>query len=401
MYKKTYLVFTAILAAFLLFGGTAAADDSYGMYSEVDTTVLEQFIEIINAEMADPRYENYIPAAKENLENKLAAAESLLTKNQTFPGTVTQTEIDRATNSLLDALSCLFEKGDKTALIELINECETTLEENKFTPDSWAAYQKVLRDAKYVRDDENAMQPDVDDAYEKLSDSRSNLRSSADKTALIKLIEECQIIANGENIYTPESWETFLHDLSSAISVREDREATQSEVDDAHDRLKNSLDGLTARWVPPDKTALIELVNECETTYTDENKYTSDSWGPYQDALANAHTVIDNFVATQDEVDNAYTMLDNGRPEPKQDTGGNKNTGKGSGTGQATITNPANPSGSVQNETPGTSYTNPLEEQPDEEQSPKGTFLFPWLILLVLIIAGVIYYRNYINSKEE
>ncbi len=387
MDKKTYVVFAAILAVLLLFGGTAAADNP------TDKSVLEYLIQIAYEEGNDP---NIIPAAKENLNREIAAAKLVLDDDS-----ATQTEINAAATALLDAIASLLRGGDKTALIALIDECEVTYaDESKFTPESWVAFMQALNDAREIRDNENAMQTDVDNAYDKLNTSRNNLRASADKTALIELIKECQIIVNGGNIYTPESWESFVSELTNAKTIAEDSDATQAEVDHAYDSLRDSRDGLTLKWVPADKSALIELVNECETTYTDKNKFTPESWNPYQDALMNAHAVIDNYPATQAEVDAAYDILNNNRPDLKQTQGENKNTGKGSGTGQAAVIDPVNNSGPVQNETPGASYSNDIEERPEEE-SPKGIFLFPWLILLVLIVAGVIYYRNYRNSKDE
>lgn len=388
MYKKTYLVFAAILTVLLLFGGTAAADEP------ADKSVLELWMQIAYEEGNDP---NIIPASKEKLTIAINDAELVYANDD-----ATQTEVDAAIFRLIDAIQTLFSAGDKTLLIALINECEVTYaDESKFTPESWAAYQNALNTSKSIRDNPNALQDDVDYAYYILDDSRNNLRASADKTALGELIKECQIIANEGERYTPESLAIFVYDLNNAKSVYADNEATQTEVDHAYDSLRDSRDGLTLKWVPADKSALIALVTECETTYTDKNKYTQDSWNPYQDALISAYTVLNDDLATQAGVDAAYEALDNSRPELKKESGGNKNTGTGSGTGQATVVDPVNNSESVQTEAPGTSYSNTVEEQPDEEQNPKGVFLFPWLILLVLIIAGVIYCRNYRNSKEE
>lgn len=318
---------------------------------------------------------------------------------------------------LLTAVLCLSgtavadEPPDTAALVFFVdyaNEAQAEPGESEYSkliPSVKERFDQALAEAETlitkIKAGDPVSQVEVDIAANNLMDCIQRLSYSAsDKTALIELIDECETTYTDESIFTPESWVFYRQALEDAKAARNDENALQHDVDNAYEKLDNGRSQLAMRWIPADKSALIDLVNECETVYTNENKYTPDSWNPYRDALMSAHAVIDDDFAVQIEVDAAYDALNNNRPEPKQESEENKTAGKGSGTGQSTVAAPANNSGPVQNEMPGTSYSNTLEEQTDEEQGPRGVFLFPWLILLVLIIAGVIYCRNNRTSKE-
>ncbi len=75
--------------------------------------------------------------------------------------------------------------------------------------------------------------------------------------------------------------------------------------------------------VTPDKSALEEAIN----SYSGYNEadYTSASWKPFAEALANAKTVFDNEAATQEEVDAAVETLTNAAAGLIEKTTANKN----------------------------------------------------------------------------
>ena len=76
-----------------------------------------------------------------------------------------------------------FVKGDKTALKAFIDKV-SGLEADKYTKDTWAAFEKELNEANVVYKDENAMQEEVNTAYSELVTAFLNLRLIPDKSLL-------------------------------------------------------------------------------------------------------------------------------------------------------------------------------------------------------------------------
>src|SRR5699024_2979124 len=102
--------------------------------------------------------------------------------------------------------------------------------------------------AKEVLADGDAMQGDVDEAWDALVTAMENLRLKASKDALEDLLNE----AAGLDLsrYTEESAAAFRAALASAQAVFADEtlsEADQQKVDDAAAALKAAKDGLVAK----------------------------------------------------------------------------------------------------------------------------------------------------------
>jgi len=72
---------------------------------------------------------------------------------------------------------------------------------------------------------------------------------TADKSALAELIQQVQLL--DKNLYTPESWSVFEEALASAVSVRDNEDATQEEVDNAVNELQNAINNLQLVAVNP------------------------------------------------------------------------------------------------------------------------------------------------------
>ena len=114
-----------------------------------------------------------------------------------------QTTIDTSFYRLANAIHMLeFVKGDKSALEALINEAKKYEEEN-YTTDSWTAFKEALDAARDVMNDENALESDVNEALNNLTDAIGNLVLRADKTRL----QEAYDMVNGldKSLYTEAS----------------------------------------------------------------------------------------------------------------------------------------------------------------------------------------------------
>ncbi len=113
--------------------------------------------------------------------------------------------------------------------------------------------------------------------------------------------------------YTEESWNTFSEALAEANRVKEDPQATLQQVKDALEALKAAIKGLEKKPTQAgpgdaDKRELAEAINEANS-YTDEEKYTEESWKNLCDALAEAVRVNGDEEASQTQVDQALSDL--------------------------------------------------------------------------------------------
>ena len=80
------------------------------------------------------------------------------------------------------------------------------------------------------------------DVYYGLSEVRFTLGQGVDKSALTQLIDQAE--DKVENQYTSESWEPFAQALEEAQRIQNQNDATQQQVDQAAENLKNAMDAL-------------------------------------------------------------------------------------------------------------------------------------------------------------
>ena len=153
-----------------------------------------------------------------------------------------------------------FVKGDKTALKAFIDKV-SGLEADKYTTDTWAAFDKELDEANAVYADDNAMQEEVNTAYKELVTVFLNLRLIPDKSLLEDLINQASGLDSAN--YTKASFDGLTKALNEAKAVFENPNATQKEVDSAKATLEKAIAGL--QTVTTDNTVKT-LVNSDDTT---------------------------------------------------------------------------------------------------------------------------------------
>ncbi|MDR7857506.1 S-layer homology domain-containing protein [Tissierella sp.] len=128
-----------------------------------------------------------------------------------------------------------------------------------------------------------------------------------DKSALIAKIA----LANEkvEEAYTPESWAPFSVALVAAEEVRDDEDATQTEVDEALSALSDAMADLELKPEDPevDRTELVAKIVEAQAL--NEDDYTEETWAPFSVALTSAIEVNVNVDATQEQVNSALSEL--------------------------------------------------------------------------------------------
>ena len=156
-----------------------------------------------------------------------------------------------------------FVKGDKTALKAFIDKV-SGLEADKYTKDTWAAFEKELNEANVVYKDENAMQEEVNTAYSELVTVFLNLRLIPDKSLLEDLINQVE----GLNLasYSKATVQIVNDALENAKNVLANKNATQREVDNAKATLEKAINSLEANVNTPADNTVSTPVNNGDTT---------------------------------------------------------------------------------------------------------------------------------------
>ncbi|MDR3239082.1 MAG: S-layer homology domain-containing protein [Clostridiales bacterium] len=259
--------------------------------------------------------------AEETQSSYGASYESALAVLKTLPST--QAQVDAALSALdPDALPDLV---DKSELLAAINSA-SSLQETDYTPESWAAFDAALTEARRVYDDNDAAQEQADAAKMALTDAIMALLPleiidsgvSDAINALQAEISKVHALAAAD--YTPESWA----DVESAVMAAQDAIDDAQNAADGDDEaeilpwLATAKDGLTSAieslvpYAPPapaDKTALNAAIAAARAKV--QPQYTPASWDAMQNMLAAALDARNNPDTVQDEVDTALTNLTN------------------------------------------------------------------------------------------
>ena len=134
-----------------------------------DKTDLEMAVEL--AQSID--LTKYVEAGQAEFQQALAAAQEVLAD-----GDAMQADADTAWNALVDAISNLRLKADKSTLEDLLNSV-ADLDLSQYTEESAAVFRTALANAQAVLADETLTEDDqktVDDAVQALSDAKDQLQ---------------------------------------------------------------------------------------------------------------------------------------------------------------------------------------------------------------------------------
>ncbi len=140
---------------------------------------------------------------------------------------------------------------NKAALAAKIAEADALTAAN-YTADSWAAFQKVLGDAKTVNANPNATQSQVDEALNNLAaafgtlvpagGTAGDIATEQDKAALKEAIDKAAALTAAD--YTADSWAAVSAALAEANAVYGNAGATKTQVSDALAKLTNAVNAL-------------------------------------------------------------------------------------------------------------------------------------------------------------
>lgn len=117
---------------------------------------------------------------------------------------------------------------------------DSTVEEEDYTPATYAIYQTAKQDAQQVLDNDSATDEQIQNAIDDLLEAKGQLERRVDKNSLKEAIEN----PIDEELYTPDSVERYKAALYEAQKVLDNENATQEEVDTALRNLNEARNKL-------------------------------------------------------------------------------------------------------------------------------------------------------------
>ena len=243
--------------------------------------------------------ENVVPAVVTEFNAALEEARAILANDN-----ATQEEVDASFARLATAMHMLeFLKGDKAELQDLVDSTAELVEGN-YTEESWSALQEALTNANTVLNNENAMQEEVDEAYDNLQAAINGLEEAevVDKSLLEAMVNK--VLGLEEDKYIASSWQAMLPELEAAQEVLGNEKATQAEVDEACDALTRAYLNLRLK---PNKDLLADLINKANGL--NAASYTANTWAVVENEVIKAQAVLEDPEASEAEVKAAHAAL--------------------------------------------------------------------------------------------
>lgn len=241
--------------------------------------------------------DNVVPAVVTEFETVLSEAEAILTDSS-----ADQTIVDKAFYRLANAIHMLeFIRGDKSSLEALIKDAQR-YEENNYTAETWNIFKNALNVAKDVVLNENALENEVVEALNNLTNGIAQLMLKVDKTRLQSLYD--QVNELDKSLYTSSTVANLTEAMVKAVEVLTDENAVQTDIDVAYETLIRAY--IDLRLIP-NKDLLQGMINKVQTL--NAANYTVETWDIVTSALQEAIAVINNPEASQEDVDKARDGL--------------------------------------------------------------------------------------------
>ena len=199
------------------------------------------------------------------------------------------------------------DKKSLGAAIEYTKDVKTKPEYQYVVPIVKQKLDEALEAAEVVFANEAATQGEVDKAEADLKKMLEYLSFTGDAKLLRELVDIAKEI--NTDIYTEQSANTFKEALEEAEAVLANENALQDELDAAHKKLQEAMDGL--KVIPVDKSQLRKLVDDSRKYVEKLNEYTAQSGQIFMGAFEAAENILEKQDATKEEVDQACANLRN------------------------------------------------------------------------------------------
>lgn len=236
--------------------------------------------------------EVYTPETWNVFTEALKSAEKVLAEENAL-----QPDIDAARNALQTAMDNLKKiPVDKSKLEQLVKESEIKYESklDEYTEETRGIFQEALDAARGVLTDETATQEQVQAAHDNLRNAIFGLRLIPNKDALEDLINRVEKL--NLSVYSVETQKVLTNALNSAKIVFADKNATQTEIDNAVKLLQASVDGLkTSETTDNNKPSGSTSTNKKPGTVNSENKTpvkTGDEMFPFAWSIAGISAIF-------------------------------------------------------------------------------------------------------------
>lgn len=234
---------------------------------EANKTALKIAIDIAN-EVTEKQLNNIVPAVANKFIDALKNATATYDN-----ANATQTEVNDAFDELANIMKYLsFFKGDKDALETFMNKV-ASLNEAEYLTNTWTPFDDAKAQAQTILDDVNAMQEEVDSAYDTLVRTFLDLRLRPNKDALQDLINQANSLSEAN--YTTTTFKVFNNVLEEAKAVMANEEATSEEVAKTQDALTKAINGLqvitSSKIQPSEKASNVKPDNNTPSVDTGDD----------------------------------------------------------------------------------------------------------------------------------
>lgn len=252
----------------------------------------------------DPEDRN-LQRAKQSVEK---VKESLLVKDYEkalfYVSMLEDSKLKEQLQSELNALNMV----DISILEDMIEKADD-LVESDYTAASWETFTDVLNEALELLEQENLTQTQVNDMVDRLHTAIDGLELKVvetNKVALSIAIDMANAVTQEQlDKVVPAVFKEFKAALANANEVFGNAQATQTDVDNAFDRLSSVMQML--EFYKGDKALLQGLVDQIAKLTA--SKYTESTWAALQSVLTEVNDVLTSVDAMQPEVDEAYSNL--------------------------------------------------------------------------------------------
>jgi len=173
-------------------------------------SVLKTFIEIAKEEWEKGK-DTCTPNSLKYLDETIKEAEALC-----MNPSVTEAEIEQMLDKLIDALARLIVLANREHLEELIAECSQLIDNPSYTKESMKILKEVLEEAKKICEDLNAIQYEVDNAYNELLKAKNQLALAQNPPETYYNIE----IEAAANIISETGTGSFPVEAGEALYIR-------------------------------------------------------------------------------------------------------------------------------------------------------------------------------------
>lgn len=279
----------------------------------------------------------------------------------------TADDVEEAMKDLADAITSVgILVGDKTMLQQFYNAClKLNLKEYEKGTEK-EAFKDAMAASLEVLNEPDALQEDINDAFNELVEARRNLKK-LNPGSLETMISIAEDIKENSDLYVDKGKPELEVALEEAIKVLNLEDKTQKEIDDAREALREAI---TVMRMKANKEALEALYTKADGLNL--SKYTQKSVDNLKSVMAQALVTLENDELSSDDqkqLDDTYELLQKaiGDLEPDEEQpGDNDETEPKEPSTNDDETEPEEPSTNDDETEPKDSSTNDDKTDPKE-----------------------------------